>query len=367
MIVGGGFAGVWSAAAAARVRGDGAALRITVVTPDEDLVLRPRLHRLDPQASRVPLRRVLAPVGVEHLRAKVTEIDPERSRVVAGGRAVGYDRLVLASGSRLVRPGLPGAERLFDVDTAEGTARLAARLAGLGRFTAVVVGAGFTGLEVATELAGRGDVVLVERAGVVGPELGPEPRPAIESALAELGVKVRLGVGLSAVDDREAVLTDGGRVPADVVVWTAGVRASALTAQIPAARDELGRLEVDRRLRVSGNVFAAGDVAAAEADAGRRVLQCCQHAIPMGKVAGHNAAADLLGLPLTDFAPDPYVTCLDLGAAGAVTTTGWDRRIRLTGVEAKEVKDRILGLIHPPVDDAKLILEAAGTPGTGVR
>ncbi|NJP98891.1 hypothetical protein HCN51_57355 [Nonomuraea sp. FMUSA5-5] len=52
-------------------------------------------------------------------------------------------------------------------------------------------------------------------------------------------------------------------------------------------------------------------------------MRSCQYAtIPMGKVAGHNAAADLLGLPLVGFAPDPYTTCLDLGVTGGVHTTG---------------------------------------------
>ncbi|MEU6738369.1 NAD(P)/FAD-dependent oxidoreductase [Streptosporangium sandarakinum] len=370
VIIGGGFAGVWSAVAAARTRGDGKSPRITLVTPDDDLVLRPRLHRLDPDAARVPLKRILAPVGAEHLRAKVTDIDTTGHRVTADGHEIGYDRLVLASGSRLVRPGLPGAEHLFDVDTAEGAARLASRLRGLDGFTAVVVGAGFTGLEVATELASRGNVVLVERADVVGPDLGPGPRPVIEAALADLGIRTLLGTAVAAVDAGGATLADGTRIAADAVVWTGGVQAGPLTALVPGERDHLGRLAVDRHLRVrgetGGDVFAAGDVAAALAEPGHHVLQCCQHAVPMGKVAGHNAVADLLGLPPEDFAPDPYVTCLDLGAAGAVTTAGWDRTVRLTGTAAKERKELILRMIRPPLDDAGELFRAASRQGVGV-
>lgn len=48
---------------------------------------------------------------------------------------------------------------------------------------------------------------------------------------------------------------------------------------------------------------------------GHPVMQSCQHAVPQGKFAGYNVAADLLGLPPVAFAPDPYVTCLDLGSA----------------------------------------------------
>ncbi|MCP9982611.1 hypothetical protein [Actinomadura madurae] len=80
----------------------------------------------------------------------------------------------------------------------------------------------------------------------------------------------------------------------------------------------------------------------------------------MGKTAGHNAAADLLGVPLVDFAPAPYVTDVDLGAAGAVYTRGWDRRIALSGAEGKWVKRWLMDVIHPPVDDAPTILAHAG-------
>ncbi|MDP9867667.1 MULTISPECIES: hypothetical protein [Streptosporangium] len=93
------------------------------------------------------------------------------------------------------------------------------------------------------------------------------------------------------------------------------MQAGPLASHVPGDRDRLSRLMVDRRLRAFGDVFAAGD-AAARADPDHYALQRCRHAIPMGKVAGHNAAADLPRLPLMDFAPPPYVPCLDLGADG---------------------------------------------------
>jgi NADH dehydrogenase len=62
-----------------------------------------------------------------------------------------------------------------------------------------------------------------------------------------------------------------------------------------------------------------------------------------------------------------YVTRLDLGAAGAVTTTGWDRKVRSTGTEAKDRKRSILKPIRPPVDDSGQILRKAGEHGSGVR
>lgn len=363
VIIGGGFAGVWSAAGAAlaRERAGGAAdLRITLIAPNEHLVLRPRLYEPEPDLAKVELRRILGPIGVRHLRASVSTIDTGRRTVVADGVEIGYDRLVLAAGSRLVRPrDLPGAERLFDIDTLDGARRLTGFLRDREDFTAVVVGAGFTGLEAATALAVRGRVLLVDRSPVVAHQLGPGPRPEIEAALDELGVERRLGTTVTEVGEGYAVLSDGTKVEADAVVWSVGMRASELTRQISGELDHLGRIPVDRWLRALPEVFAAGDTAAAAFDAEHTVMQACQHATPLGKVAGYNAAADLLGVPPRDFIPGPYVTCLDLGDAGGIFTRGWDRRVMASGADGKDIKVRINQAIHPPVDDAAKILAAA--------
>jgi NADH:ubiquinone reductase (H+-translocating) len=80
----------------------------------------------------------------------------------------------------------------------------------------------------------------------------------------------------------------------------------------------------------------------------------------MGKHAGHNAVSDLLGLLPVDFRPDPHVTCLDLGSAGAVYTEGFERTVRATGARAKQIKRWInRELIYPTVDDAAKILRRA--------
>lgn len=384
LIVGGGFAGVWAALAASEVRREAnvprSDLEINLIAPRNALVIRPRLYEPEPEKMTVELDRVLAPIGVDHTLAAVAEIDTEGRRVVAasgdGERLVlPYDRLVLAAGSRLVRPRLLGSEHVHDVDTLETAIALDQHLTRLpetahkaGRFTAVVVGAGFTGIEVATELVGRlrlvADrdggaevrVILVERAGVVGPDLGAGPRPEIVSALGQLGVELRLETTLAALDDGRARLSDGSEVETQTVVWTAGLEASPLTAEIPAPRDGLGRLEVDQYQRVAGvpAVYAAGDTAAAYFDAEHRVLQSCQHAIPQGTCAGHNAAAELCGLSLEPFAPNPYVTCLDLGSAGAVLTRGWERTVEQSGEAAKAIKRKInTEWIYPPLGDAR--------------
>ncbi len=383
LIVGGGFAGAWAAAGVVRTRRAAGVsderIRVTLINPADDMVIRPRLYESDPQQMRVPLDRFLGPIGVRRVAATVTGIDTTTQTVSAVERDGSlrdwrYDRLVLAAGSKTVRPTINGGEHLFDVDTLPSAAALHSHIlclrnrpAEAGIWTAVIVGAGFTGIELATELTERlaavSDghpvrVVLVERATAVGPELGEGPRPEILRALEETGVEVFVNISVASVSPSTVTLSDGTVIDACTVVWTGGMRASDLTGQVPGERDAIGRLRVDEFLRVAGvpHVFAAGDTAAAVAEDGHVVMQSCQHAIPQGKFVGANVASDLLGLPLVPFAPNPYVTCLDLGSAGAVLTSGWERAVVQTGPDAKALKRLINAKIYPALDDADTIL-----------
>jgi NADH:quinone reductase (non-electrogenic) len=368
VIVGGGFAGVWAALAAASLRrrtGD-RHLTIHVVNRDPWLTMRPRLYEPSLEETRVPLHEVLTPAGVEIVLGQVTGIDPNNRRVAiqtdGDTRLLPYDRLILAAGSHIHLPPIPGRELAFSVDTYAAAAALARHLAHLGtgpgsshERTAVVVGAGFTGIEVATSLAARCRVVIVERASTVAPDLGPDARAHVEHAFATLGIEARTGVSVSAIYPTGVALDNGDQIAAATTIWTGGFRANALAAQLGAPVDDAGRVAVDEFLHVAGvsNVFAAGDVARAIAD--RRGQETyiapmsCQCAIPMGEIAGHNAAADLLGVPGRRFAHPDYVTCLDLGPAGALFMEGWTRAVRLTGLWGKVMKETInTRLIYPP-------------------
>jgi len=234
VVVGSGFAGVWAALSAARERralGLDDRIAIRVISPQRYLGIRPRFYEAELAGTTVELASLFAPVGVEHVRDRVIGIDPARRALALGGQTVRYDALVWAAGSAMVRPALPGAERLHSVDTFGEATALDRHLRGLAAdpaadtaaATAIVVGAGFTGLEAATELVGRlrrlfGDrasrVVLVERTEHAGPEFGPRARAVIGSALAELGVEVRTGTTVAEVDTGVVTLTTGESIAA---------------------------------------------------------------------------------------------------------------------------------------------------------
>jgi NADH:ubiquinone reductase (H+-translocating) len=109
LILGGGFAAVWSAMATARLCGQhGGQLSILLVAPHDDLVIRPRLYQADPGTMRVPLDRILRPIGVARIAATATAIDWSRGSVSVMGRGptheLRYRRLILATGQRHPAP-----------------------------------------------------------------------------------------------------------------------------------------------------------------------------------------------------------------------------------------------------------------------
>jgi NADH dehydrogenase len=383
LILGAGFAGLWAAAGAVRAldaMGVGPdRVEVTLVNRDAWHGIRVRNYEADLDAIRVPLAAVLDPIGVRLVEGEVTGIDLAQRSVrctVAGAEtALPYDRLVFALGSGLAQPAIPGlADHGFDIDTFAGARRLADHLAGLagrpaspGRDTVLVVGAGLTGIEAATEMVDRiglgGRVILADHAPQVGSDMGDSARPVIEAALSSLGVETRMGVSVAAVDAGGATLSTGEVILAATVIWCAGMRASPLTAQFPVERDRLGRLPVDPTLKIIGRdaEFAVGDSARAMVDDSRASVMSCQHSRPMGRFGGHNVVADLLGQPLLPMRIEWYTTILDLGAWGAVYTEGWDRQVAAQGAAAKQTKQIInRQRIYPPLTgDRRAILDAA--------
>ncbi len=196
--------------------------------------------------------------------------------------------------------------------------------------------------------AERACIVLVDRADVVGPELGPGPRPVIEAALGQARVELHLGATVRDLAADHVSFADGSVLSADAVVLATGMAAAPFAGQIPGDRDGLGRIIVDASLRTPAapEIFVAGDAAAADTGDGHRALQSCQHAGQLGRVAGENAARDLLGEASLPYRQLRYLTCLDLGRSGAVVTQGWERRIDKTGAEAKALKRFINTQLH---------------------
>lgn len=362
------------------------AIDITVIAPQPELRVRPRFYENAVHTLVAPLQPLFDVTGVNFLQGHVEQILPD-SKEVSWKDANGdihlrrYDRLVLASGSHVNRDAVTGAaEHAFDLDQLESAAVLEQHINDLAlqpeseaRNTVVVCGGGFTGIEMALELPGRlreilgadakTRVVVVERGAQPGGRWSQELRDVIIEASAELGVEWLVNAEVECVDASGVTLKDGQVISSQTVIWTVGVQANSLTAQINAPRDRQGRLHVNANLQVVGHddIYATGDVAyAATDDKGNHALMTCQHAILLGKFAGNNAAADLLNITPLPYRQENYVTCLDLGAWGAVYSEGWDQQVKLTRAEAKKLKVSIVSeLIYPPKADRAVAFEIA--------
>lgn len=382
VVLGGGFAGLWAAAGAARKLDELGlgpdSVQVTLVSRDGFHNIRVRNYEADLTAVRVPLDDVLGPIGVGRVAGLVQDIDLSKQTVAVGTTSglatIPYDRLVFALGSELARPGISGLrEHAFDVDTYAGALRLDNHLRSLargpespGQFAVVVVGGGLTGIETAAEMPARlrailtqdeldrpSRVVLADRNPWIGSDMGQSARPVIEEALAALGVETRPGVEITAIGPAGLTLKSGEEILTATVVWCAGMRAHPLTQQLPVERDRFGRVPVDSFMRVQGlsNLFAAGDAAWSMVDHQHPSVMSCQHGRPMGRFAGHNVVCDLLGLPMLALHIEWYVTVLDLGAWGALYTEGWDRHVVAKGEAAKKTKQMInCQRIYPPLN-----------------
>src|SRR6476659_493455 len=147
VIIGSGFAGMYAALSAARLRDiQGVSpeeLEIALVAPEPTLVVRPRLYEAKPETLTAPLLEVLKSIDVVYVQGSAETIDTNARMVkvsTAGGtrKALSYDRLVVATGSRLFRPNIPGlAEHGFSVDSLDDAVALDKHLHSLAKRPAV--------------------------------------------------------------------------------------------------------------------------------------------------------------------------------------------------------------------------------------
>jgi NADPH-dependent 2,4-dienoyl-CoA reductase/sulfur reductase-like enzyme/rhodanese-related sulfurtransferase len=203
-------------------------------------------------------------------RHEVTDIDTAARTVTVhsdrGVETLAYDALVLAPGAVAVRPPIPGLDspRVHMLRTVPDALALRAAVEGSAR-RAVVLGAGFIGLEAAEALARQGvQVSVVELADHVLPPLEEELAFLVTEELDRLGITVHTGVGareiISGATQDEVVLTDGTRLPADLVVVSVGVRPDTAFVERAGIRCENGAIVTDEHGRTSApGVWAVGD------------------------------------------------------------------------------------------------------------
>ncbi|PIF30891.1 NADH dehydrogenase [Flavobacterium sp. 9] len=388
LIIGGGFAGFWSALSAIRQSRElqkENELEMTLVNMDEYLTIRPRLYEVSLEGLRVELKKYFKPLNIKFIIGKAEIINPEQNLVTVatnhGSRIVNYDYLILSSGSVLKAINIPGIENTFNVDTFNGAQRLEDHLVQLasknfegdGATTFVIAGSGLTGLEVVTVIKEKAlkilgehgqdpidfKVVLIEKADKVGNYYSTEAQDYVIKTLETKNVTVVTGVSLAGVNSKGATLSDGTFIPSQTVISTVGLVASSLCNFFKGEKDKLGRLHVNKYLQLEEyeNVIAAGDVANIPTDdKGNSSLMACQFSMFLGKWAGHNAVNSLFSQPLKPYNYTDYVTCVDLGQEDGMLTTGWERTLAFSGIEGKNIKMEVTTKLIYPADDVETAL-----------
>jgi NADH dehydrogenase len=320
LILGGGFAGSYVA------RGLGRA-GATIVNPANFMLYTPLLPEaaagsIEPRHVTVPLRTMCPHSDL--LLGSAVSLDAER-RVVeveseAGRFAVEYEDLVVALGAVTRMPAIPGLGEhalalkdlpdairlrnhvLRQIELADAAPETAAQ-----RLTFVFAGAGFSGVEAIAELQELAAGALRRH-----PRLAPfEPRWVLVDpssrilgqtpdglarfaarTLGRRGIEILTETAIDAVDARGTLLSDGRRIDARTVVWTAGVAAHPLVAALGLPTDARGRVQVDETLRVAGmpNVWSLGDCAAVPnaATPGELDPPTCQHALRQARRLARN-------------------------------------------------------------------------------
>jgi NADH dehydrogenase len=347
VVVGGGFAGLDSAVGLDRVLGWSDQLELTVIDRKNYFLFPPLLPSVSVGAIETrqvtyPFRRIFEATNIRFKKETVEQIDLERRVIVskvdvdadASGANVRirhdetpFDYLVLAPGSTTQTFNTPGCEHAFFmrelgdaialrnhiIDCFETAARESDRELVREMLRFVVIGAGPTGVEVASEVrdlidqvllprypevdAALIEVVLVDTGDRVLPGWNPAVADSAEKQLGHLGVRVLHQARVSEIGTDWVKLEDGTTLEARTACWCAGVAPSPLLASTGLTLDRTGRVAVEADCRVPGhpNVFVLGDAAAFPGKDGRPLPPLGQVAFQQGAQTAKNLVRLLRG------------------------------------------------------------------------
>jgi NADH:ubiquinone reductase (H+-translocating) len=362
VIIGGGFAGLKSAAALSRQPVD-----ITLVDRKNHHTFQPLLYQvatagLSPAEIAAPIRAILAGrKNVEVLLGEVTGFDlAQRKVILQHGHELSYDYLIVAAGAmhayfghddwESLAPGLKTIEDALEIRRrillAYELAEREASLTGNHRpLNFVVVGAGPTGVELAGTLAEiarkslaqnfrnidptKTRILLVEAGPSILSAYPPDLQRSAVRQLEHLGVEVPTNSAVSEIRSGQVRIGDD-LLPAEVVLWAAGVAASPLGCALGAPVDRAGRVFVEPDLSIPGHreVFVIGDLASMKDEHGDMLPGVAPVAVQQGKFVARQIAADLAGRGHEKFHYFDKGSLATIGRAAAIAQFG---RIHLSG------------------------------------
>jgi NADH dehydrogenase len=368
VVAGAGYAGVLTAkklAKRVKKRGLASRVEITVIDKNPFHTMLTELHevaagRVEEESIKIPLDKVFAGRGVNVRMDTIESIDYDTKLVACHGGVYAYDYLVLASGSQPIFYGVEGArEHAFALWSYDDAVRLREHVLSMFRMasretdpekkrallTFVTVGCGFTGIEMAGELA---ELVpsLCERFGIppelvtmidmdllekVCPILPDRLSAKVRRRLEKMRVEVLLGANTTAIGQDFLAYNRGGeviRVATHTVIWTAGVESSELakSSSPVLGKAPRGRVQTDEYLRAQNrpNVYVAGDnIFYIPEGEDAAVPQMVENAEASADTVTHNLLCDLTGTGEREkYAPKFHGTMACVGGRYGVAHVG---------------------------------------------
>lgn len=340
-ILGGGFGGLYTALRLSQLPWESAKPEIVLIDRSDRFLFSPLLYELltgELQTWEIapPFVELLASTGVRFCQGEAAEIDIYEQRVrLQDGIEIPYDRLVLALGGETPLDMVPGAvSYAFPFRTLADAYRLEERLRLLEASTAdkirvAIVGAGYSGVELACKLADRlgerGRFRLIELSDQIlrtSPEFN---REAATAALDKRGIWIDLETKIESIEANAIALEYKNQVdiiPVDLVIWTVGTRVAPTVRSLPLKQNQRGQLTATSTLQVIDHpeIFALGDLAECHDAAEQQVPGTAQAAVQQADYAAWNIWASLTNRPLLPFRYQNLGEMMTLGIDNATLT-----------------------------------------------
>ena len=341
-ILGGGFGGLYTALRLSKLPWESTPKpEIILVDQSDRFVFSPLLYELLTRELQTweiapPYSELLQGTGIQFHQAAVSAIDINKQTVqLADKSELNYDRLVLALGGETPLDLVPGAAtHAYPFRTITDAYRLEERLRILEttnpeKIRVAIVGAGYSGVELACKLADRigekGRFRLIERSDQIlqtSPEFN---REAAKKALDSKGVFIDLETKVAAIDQDSISLEYKNQIdtiPVDLVIWTVGTKVSPVVKSLPVKQNQQGKITTTPQLQVLEHpeIFALGDLADSVDAEGKQVPATAQVAFQQADYTAWNIWATITNRPLLPFRYQPLGEMMALGIDNATLT-----------------------------------------------
>ncbi len=376
VVLGAGYGGVLTAKKLVRKLKKHGDAEITLIDRNGYHTMLTELHevaagRVPEQSIRIDLKTVFEGRSVKVVQDEILSVDFAAQALTSEKAVYTYDYLVLGTGSKPTFFGVKGADtHCFQLWSYEDAVRLrehilkqfrkavntsdSAQRRDMLRF--IIVGCGFTGVEMAGELAEwlprlcREFHIDVKETEVMAVDVLPKVLPIFpdsliqkaERHLQKLGVKVHTGTGVEEVGSDYAVLGNLGTVKSETIIWTAGIEGSSLAGSLSLKKEARHRVVTNEYLQAMENhrVYVVGDNAfAIVGEEQRPVPQMVENAEHSAALVAHNICAAIEERPLKTYSPDFHGAMVSIGGKYGVAHVGLPGKfMAMSGFPAMFVK-----------------------------